>query len=196
MLIEDQTSILKLIPFYKNEKQLIKKAISGHSGAQETLYKKYASKMLGVCRQYIRDVHFAEDVMVEGFVKMFKNLESFRFEGSFEGWLRRIMIRESISYLRKQQFVVYDDELYESHQDTGISQTTDLDTEHIQQLIDALPQGYKMVFVLYTVEGYKHQEIADMLSITESTSKSQLFKARKILQEQLKKQNIIGYGNR
>lgn len=196
MLIEDQTSILKLIPFYTNEKQLIKKAISGQSSAQEILYKKYASKMLGVCRQYIKDVHFAEDVMVHGFVKMFQNLESFRFEGSFEGWLRRIMIRESISYLRKQQFVVYDDELYENHQDTGISQSTDLDTEHIQQLIDALPQGYKMVFVLYTVEGYKHQEIADMLSITESTSKSQLFKARKILQEQLKKQNIIGYGNR
>jgi RNA polymerase sigma-70 factor (ECF subfamily) len=71
-----------------------------------------------------------------------------------------------------------------------------LDTEHIQRLIDALPQGYKMVFVLYTIEGYKHQEIAKMLDITESTSKSQLFKARKMLQEQLQEQNIIGYGTR
>ena len=152
--------------------------------------------MLGVCRQYIKDVHFAEDVMVQGFLKMFTKLETFKFEGSFEGWLRRIMIRESISYLRKQQFVVYDDEIYEKNQSEEISQSTDLDTEHIQQLIDELPQGYKMVFVLYTVEGYKHQEIADMLSITESTSKTQLLKARRLLQDQLRQQNIIGYGNR
>ncbi|SEM11750.1 RNA polymerase sigma-70 factor, ECF subfamily [Maribacter orientalis] len=152
--------------------------------------------MLSVCRQYIKDIHFAEDVMVQGFLKMFNKLDTFKFEGSFEGWLRRIMIRESISYLRKQQFVVYDDEVYEKNQSEEISQSTDLDTEHIQQLIDALPQGYKMVFVLYTVEGYKHKEIAEMLSITESTSKTQLLKARKLLQGQLRKQNSIGYGNR
>ncbi|SDR87103.1 RNA polymerase sigma-70 factor, ECF subfamily [Maribacter dokdonensis] len=196
MLIEDQTNILKIIPFYKNESQLIKKASSGNRDAQERLYKKHAPKMLSVCRQYIKDVHFAEDVMVQGFLKMFNKLDAFKFEGSFEGWLRRIMIRESISYLRKQQFVVYDDEVYEKNQSEEISQSTDLDTEHIQQLIDKLPQGYKMVFVLYTVDGYKHKEIAEMLSITESTSKTQLLKARKLLQDQLRQQNIIGYGNR
>ncbi|TDS10901.1 RNA polymerase sigma-70 factor (ECF subfamily) [Maribacter caenipelagi] len=196
MLIEDQTNILKIIPFYKNEKQLIKKATSGNRDAQERLYKKHAPKMLSVCRQYIKDIHFAEDVMVQGFLKMFNKLDTFKFEGSFEGWLRRIMIRESISYLRKQQFVVYDDEVYEKNQSEEVSQSTDLDTEHIQQLIDALPQGYKMVFVLCTVEGYKHKEIAEMLSITESTSKTQLLKARKLLQDQLRQQNIIGYGNR
>lgn len=196
MLIEDQTNILKIIPFYKNESQLIKKASSGNRDAQERLYKKHAPKMLSVCRQYIKDVHFAEDVMVQGFLKMFNKLDTFKFEGSFEGWLRRIMVRESISYLRKQQFVVYDDEVYEKNQSEEISQSTDLDTEHIQQLIDKLPQGYKMVFVLYTVDGYKHKEIAEMLSITESTSKTQLLKARKLLQDQLRQQNIIGYGNR
>ena len=196
MLIEDQTNILKIIPFYKNESQLIKKASSGNRDAQERLYKKHAPKMLSVCRQYIKDVHFAEDVMVQGFLKMFNKLDTFKFEGSFEGWLRRIMIRESISYLRQQQFVVYDDEVYEKNQSEEISQSTDLDTEHIQQLIDKLPQGYKMVFVLYTVDGYKHKEIAEMLSITESTSKTQLLKARKLLQDQLRQQNIIGYGNR
>lgn len=152
--------------------------------------------MLGVCRQYIKDVHFAEDAMVQGFLKMFTKLDTFKFEGSFEGWLRKIMVRESISYLRKRQFVVFDDEVYEKNQNHGISQHMDLDTEYIQQLIDGLPQGYKMVFVLYTVEGYKHQEIADMLSITESTSKSQLFKARKLLQDQLSSKNNKGYGNR
>lgn len=187
---------MKIIPFYRNEKQLIKKAIDGIPDAQQRLYTTHAPKMLSVCRQYIKDVHFAEDVMVNGFLKVFTHLGSFKFQGSFEGWVRRIMIRESISYLRKQQFVVYDDEVYEKHEHQTNLQTTDLDTEHIQLLIDALPQGYKMVFVLYTVEGYKHQEIAEMLSITESTSKSQLFKARKILQEKLQQQNIIGYGNR
>lgn len=187
---------MKIIPFYKNEKQLIKKAVSGNRDAQERLYKKHAPKMLGVCRQYIKDVHFAEDVMVKGFLKMFTKLDTFKFEGSFEGWLRKIMIRESISYLRKQQFVVYDDEVYEKNQTQDVSQHTDMDTEHIQQLIDGLPQGYKMVFVLYTIEGYKHQEIAEMLSIAESTSKTQLLKARRLLQDQLRKQNIVGYGNR
>ena len=196
MLIEDQTNILKIIPFYKNESQLIKKASSGNRDAQERLYKKHAPKMLSVCRQYIKDVHFAEDVRVQGVLKVFNKLDTFKFEGSFEGWLRRIMNRESISYLRKQQFVVYDDEVYEKNQSEEISQSTDLDTEYIQQLIDKLPQGYKMVFVLYTVDGYKHKEIAEMLSITESTSKTQLLKARKLLQDQLRQQNIIGYGNR
>jgi RNA polymerase sigma factor (sigma-70 family) len=187
---------VKIIPFYKNEKQLIKKAIAGNADAQQRLYTKHAPKMLGVCRQYITDVHFSEDVMVQGFLKVFTHLHTFKFQGSFEGWIRRIMIRESISYLRKQQFVVYDDTVYEKHEHHTNIQTTDLDTEHIQQLIDALPQGYKMVFVLYTVEGYKHQEIAKMLDITESTSKTQLLKGRRLLQEQLKKQNIIGYGTR
>lgn len=152
--------------------------------------------MLGVCRQYVKDLHFAEDVMIGGFLKVFKNLGSFGFKGSFEGWIRKIMIRESISYIRKQQFVVYDDELYERNELGNNTISTDMDVEHIQMLIDALPEGYKMVFVLYVVEGYKHQEIAELLQITESTSKSQLFKARKMLQEQLKHQNIIGYGSR
>lgn len=196
IVIEDQTKTVKIIPFYKNEKQLIKKAIAGNPDAQQRLYTKHAPKMLSVCRQYIKDIHFAEDVMVQGFLKMFTKLGTFKFEGSFEGWVRTIMVRESISYLRKQQFVVYDDEVYGKNQSQAVSQDLDVDTEHIQQLIDALPQGYKMVFVLYTIEGYKHQEIADMLSITESTSKSQLFKARKILQEKLELKHIIGYGNR
>lgn len=187
---------MKIITFYKNEKQLLKKAIDGNADAQQRLYTTHAPKMLSVCRQYIKDAHFAEDVMVQGFLKIFTQLHTFKFEGSFEGWVRRIMIRESISYLRKQQFVVYDDEVFEKYEQQSNLQTSDLDTEHIQQLIDGLPQGYKMVFVLYTVEGYKHKEIAELLDISESTSKTQLLKGRKLLQKQLKKQNIIGYGTR
>lgn len=150
--------------------------------------------MLGVCRRYIKDIQFAEDVMVKGFVKVFKNLNAFRYEGSFEGWVRKIMVRESISHLRKQHFVVYDDSLFKQASLQVIHSSSEFDVEYIQRLIDALPEGYRTVFVLYAVEGYKHQDIAKVLNITESTSKSQLYKARKWLQERLKEQNIVGYG--
>ncbi|OQD43870.1 RNA polymerase sigma factor [Croceivirga radicis] len=178
---------MKIIPFYTNEKLLIKKAQKGNRDAQQAIYDQFAPKMLSVCRQYIKDAHFAEDVMVTAFVKVFKGLQSFEFKGSFEGWVRRIMVRESITYLRKKQFVVYDDEVFEKQQPSYHS-STELDVEYVQQLIDALPEGYKMVFVLYAVEGYKHQEIAELLDITVGTSKSQLSKARKQLQENLKLQ--------
>lgn len=141
--------------------------------------------MLGVCRQYIKDLHFAEDVMVGGFVKVFKYLGTFKHEGSFEGWIRKIMVRECITFLRKSQPIVFDDEVYDQAHKNRAVPISELDVEQIQSLIDALPEGYKMVFVLYAVEGYKHREIAEMLWISESTSKSQLHKARKILQEQL-----------
>ena len=150
--------------------------------------------MLGVCRRYIGDLQFAEDVMVGGFVKVFKNLHAFRSQGSFEGWIRRIMVRESISYLRKKQFVVYDETLFEKVSPSGVRDATEFDVEHIQILIDGLPEGYRTVFVLHAIEGYKHQEIAEMLDISESTSKTQYFKARKWLQQKFKEQNIVVYG--
>lgn len=177
---------MKVISFYSNEKQLIKKAAANDPKAQRMIYEKFAPKMLSVCRQYIKDVHYAEDVMVDGFVKVFKRLSNFEHRGSFEGWIRKIMIRESISFLRKRQFVVFDDEVLDIHQEKTVLDSSVMDVEHIQTMIDALPEGYKMVFVLYAVEGYKHQEIAEMLEISEGTSKSQLFKARKMLQENLK----------
>ncbi|MEH6681382.1 MAG: RNA polymerase sigma factor [Sediminicola sp.] len=177
---------MKIITFYNNEKLLIKKAASGNLEAQRWLYDKNAPKMLGVCRQYVKDLQFAEDVMVKGFLKVFTHLDSFRHEGSFEGWIRKIMVRECITHLRKQQLVIFDGERYENHGDYRISIDSHLDVEHIQLLIDSLPEGYKMVFGLYALEGYRHHEIAEMLGISESTSKSQLFKARRMLQEKLK----------
>ena len=141
--------------------------------------------MLGVCRQYIKDLHFAEDVMINGFVKVFNHLSSYRHKGSFEGWIRTIMVRESISYLRKRQFVVYDDEAVEVNGEVSTPDDGLLDVEYVQHLIDQLPEGYKAVFLLYTIEGYGHKEIAELLEISEGTSKSQLFKARKMLQENL-----------
>lgn len=177
---------VKVISFYSNEKQLIKKAVNGNQLAQRAIYERFSPKMLSVCRQYIKDIHFAEDVMVNGFVKVFKNLNAFENRGSFEGWIRKIMVRESITHLRKSQFVVYDDEAIDSNAQVNEAVFESFNTEHIQQLIDKLPEGYKMVFILYAVEGYKHIEIAEMLNISEGTSKSQLSKARKLLQRKLR----------
>jgi len=178
--------LLKVIQLYKNEAQLIKKAAKNHRDAQHTLYEMHAPKMLSVCRYYIKDVHQAEEVMLNGFFKVFTQLKSFKSEGSFEGWIRRIMIRESISFLRKKkrlEFSADDMEVYEKPvNDTNV----EFEVDDIQQLIDKLPEGYRMVFNMYAIEGYKHSEIAKMLSIGESTSKSQLFKARKLLQQQIK----------
>lgn len=141
--------------------------------------------MLGVCRQYIKDLHFAEDVMINGFVKVFNHLNSYQHKGSFEGWIRTIMVRESISYLRKRQFVVYDDDAVEVNGEVSSGNDNLLDVEYVQYLIDELPEGYKAVFLLYAIEGYGHKEIAELLEISVGTSKSQLFKARKMLQENL-----------
>ena len=175
---------------------MLKRAIAGNREAQRSIYEKFAPKMLSVCRQYIKDIHFAEDVMINGFVKVFKHLEKFEHRGSFEGWVRKIMVRESISYLRKIQFVVFDDEIIENKERVLEETESAIDVEQVQQLIDALPEGYKMVFVLYAVEGFKHYEIAKMLKINQGTSKSQLFKARKMLQENLKLKGITKVASR
>lgn len=151
--------------------------------------------MLSVCRQYIRDLHYAEEVMMSGFLKVFLNLDRFKFEGSFEGWIRRIMINESISFLRKEKQLFFTEEIMNYNEASWNNINTDVEVEEIQELIDSLPEGYKMVFVLYAVEGYKHKEIAKMLDISESTSKTQLFKARKLLQQKVNLQNKISNGS-
>ncbi len=133
--------------------------------------------------------------MLNGFLKVFTNLKQFKSEGSFEGWIRRIMIRESISFLRqdKQLFFTEDTHPYTEIEDSTSQQ---YDVAYLQKMIDNLPDGYKMVFVMYAIEGYKHSEIAKELNITEGTSKSQLFKARQLLQTQINNQNTKEYGSK
>ena len=143
--------------------------------------------MLAVCRRYIRDVHFAEDVMIEGFVKVFQHLNGFRYEGSFEGWVRRIMVREAIDFLRKRQFVVFEEELPEP-QNRYEEPSDILLVEQLEKWVEALPPGCRTVFYLYAIEGYTHAEIANMLDISENTSKTQLHKARKNLQKRINHQ--------
>ncbi|MNX16581.1 ECF RNA polymerase sigma factor SigE [compost metagenome] len=182
---------MKIIQLHQEETKIIKLAVENNRQAQQQIYSKFSSKMLSVCRQYIRDIQLAEDVMITAFMKVFTNLKNFEHKGSFEGWIRRIMVNECISYLRVQKKVKFaEDEFFVEESFNEIdSQFT---VEQIQYLIDALPDGYKMVFNLYAIEGYKHNEIAKMLGINEGTSKSQLSHARKMLQTQitiLKKQD-------
>ena len=132
--------------------------------------------------------------MLTGFFKVFTHLQDFKNEGSFEGWIRRIMIRESISFLRVHKQMEFREEAIEDDRQSFDGFQEVVDAEHIQQLIDSLPEGYRIVFVMYAIEGYKHQEIASVLNITIGTSKSQLFKARRMLQEKLELQNNTGYG--
>ncbi|WET04438.1 RNA polymerase sigma factor [Flavobacterium johnsoniae] len=182
---------MKIIQLHQEETKIIKLAVENNRQAQQQIYSKFSSKMLSVCRQYIKDIQLAEDVMITAFMKVFTNLKNFEHKGSFEGWIRRIMVNECISYLRVQKKVKFaEDEFFVEESFNEIdSQFT---VEQIQYLIDALPDGYKMVFNLYAIEGYKHNEIAKMLGINEGTSKSQLSHARKMLQTQitiLKKQD-------
>lgn len=149
--------------------------------------------MLSVCRTYIKDLHHAEDLMITAFMKVFANLKKFEYKGSFEGWIRRIMVNECISYIRAQKKVSFLEE--ENYQEDSFNNIeSNLNVDDIQALIDALPDGYKMIFNLYAIEGYKHQEIATMLGINEGTSKSQLCHARKMLKEQVLKLKNYSHG--
>lgn len=185
---------LKVIQLHKNETQLIKKAAQNNREAQHVLYELHASKMLSVCRYYIKDVQHAEEAMLNGFFKVFTKLKDYKFQGSFEGWIRRIMVREAISFLRQKKHIEFPEDTVEQYNQETNNIKTKMDVADLQQLIDGLPEGYRMVFVMYAIEGYKHAEIAELLQISEGTSKSQLFKARKLLQDQLKKLNNISYG--
>lgn len=183
---------MKVLYLNQEENEIIRLAIENNRVAQQRIYAKFSPKMLSVCRQYIKDIHQAEDMMITAFMKVFVNLKNFEQKGSFEGWIRRIMVNECISHIRVQKKVSFmeDENFFEGSFNNIESQFS---VEDIQFLIDNLPDGYRMIFNLYAVEGYKHQEIASMLGINEGTSKSQLSHARKILKEQIIK--LKNYSN-
>ena len=183
---------MKVINLHQEEHEIIKLAIDNNRQAQQMIYSRFAPKMLSVCRQYIKDLHHAEDLMITAFMKVFVNLKNFEHKGSFEGWIRRIIINECISYIRAKKKVSFlEDEYY--HEESFNDVESNFSVDDIQFLIDSLPEGYRMIFNLYAIEGYKHQEIADMLGISEGTSKSQLYHARKMLKEQILK--LKNYSN-
>ena len=179
----------------EDEKILIKQCIDGNSTSQELLYRRFASKMLGVCMRYSNSRMEAEDILQEGFIKIFNNLSKFQFSGSLEGWIRRIMVNTALSYYKANikyiQSIEYDSACCEEISKSDILDS--INTEELLKLIQTMPEGYKMVFNMFAIEGYSHKEISDLMGISENTSKSQLSRARVYLQERIKKLMSVSY---
>ena len=155
---------------------------------QEELYRRFAPKMYAVCLRYAGNAEEAEDILQEGFIKIFKKLDSFRSEGSFEGWIRRIFVNTAIEHFRRKRYLQPVTEKEENTiEGKYISILDELAEQDILSLVQQLSPGYRTVFNMYVVEGYTHKEIADLLGISEGTSKSQLSRAKVILQEMVKK---------
>lgn len=171
--------------------QLLERCRLGDKKAQRALVKRFAQPMYLHCYRYLKDKSDSEEALSDGFVKVFQHLSgfSYRDEPSFEGWIRRIMVNESLGFLRKRKKLFYADE--QEYEDIADPLTIDkeLAAEDIYLLILSLPLKYRTVFNLYAIEGYSHQEIARLLEITESTSRSQLTRARRMLKDLMVKTN-------
>jgi RNA polymerase sigma factor (sigma-70 family) len=176
------------------EKEAIEKVKKQDPTAQRWLYDRYAPLFLAVCRRYVSNLQDAEDIMIEGFYKIFTRLDQYNGKGSFEGWMRRVMVNEALMYLRKKHAltmsVEFDNRLHGSAAQENIVDA--MAADDILKLLDQLPTGYRTVFNLYVLEGFKHREIADILDISINTSKSQLIQAKKRLREALIAQNYPG----
>jgi len=172
----------------RDEAHLIDDCKNGVAAAQKYLYESYARKMMGVCMRYITNYETARDLMHDGFIKVFTRIDTFSHEGSFEGWMRRIFATTALEYLRKNDVLKasYDiDTSFDIQQDDE-SAVERISAEELREMIAALPAGFKAVFNLYAIEGYSHKEIGEMLNIAESTSRSQVTRARAILQQRIK----------
>ena len=166
------------------EELLVDRLKKNDALAQKELYQQSSKKMLSVCRSYIEDMHYAEDCMINGFCKVFNHIQKFENKGSFEGWIRRIMVNECLTFLRSNKTLIYVD-------DTRVANYDEVDDEvdnewldfNVQDVLDQLSEPYRLVFNLHILEDYSHQEIADLLNISVSTSKTQLFRAKAKLKE-------------
>ncbi len=171
------------------EHDIIKGCIAGKREFQKKLYETFSGKMLFVCFRYCKNREEAEDVLQEGFIKVFKHINTFKFEGSFEGWVRRIMVNTAIEHIRKNKHThAFDDvENMVESPESELDITGKLNEKELLKMVHMLPDGYRAVFNLYAIEGYSHKEIADLLGIAEGTSKSQLSKAKVFLKTLLHK---------
>lgn len=172
--------------------KLVKQNLKAKPGAQRELYEHFAQQMLGVCFRYTKSISDAEDILQEGFVKVFRYLHQYKFEGELGAWIRKIMVNTALNYLKKNKKYQYDlsfDEL-PMHPVSADDPQVTLQTKELAELIRQLPTGFQTIFNLHAVEGYSHVEIAAMLGITDGTSRSQYARARTLLIEWLKKTSI------
>ena len=170
-----------------DEAALITECVKGNARAQKVLFERFAGKMMGVCLRYCRNIEQAEDVLQEGFIKIFSKLEFFKQEGSLEGWIRRIMVNTALDQIRKEKKNIGDIGLDDvAFKIEGTERVLEqLAASDLMLLIQSMPHGYKIVFNMFAIEGYSHKEIALTLDISENTSKSQYSRARAYLRERI-----------
>lgn len=170
----------------EQERSIVQGCLKGDKTFQKLLYNQYSQKMYSVCLRYSQGQDQAKDFLQEGFIRVFQNLASFKGEGSFEGWIRRIMVNGCLEALRKPENKIFHEDVNDVESELSYSpEMRKMDVQFVLKKIQELAPGYRAVFNLFIIEGYQHQEIAEMLGISESTSKSQLSRARKIVQEML-----------
>ena len=174
------------------EEALIEACKKEDRRAQKLLYDRYSPVMVGVCRRYVKGREDAEDVLVEAFFKVLTNIRQFKGNGSFEGWIRRIVVNEALMFLRRKHNFKMTVEISNIEVKATAKVVDELAAQDILNLLDQLPTGYRTIFNLYVLEGYKHREIAEMLGISINTSKSQLILAKKRLQQLLGKSGYPG----
>lgn len=185
------TALSKKRDWISEEEQIIEGCIAGDRKIQKLLYDRYSPTMLGICLRYSKSQHEAEDIMQEGFIKVFINIETFRQQGSFEGWIKRIMVNTALNHYHKNRKNLHQniDDIRENKilDDYEPEQKVPFTQMEMLTAIRSLPEGYSMIFNLYVFEKFKHREIAEQLNISVNTSKSQLSKARTYLQKSLVK---------
>jgi RNA polymerase sigma factor (sigma-70 family) len=174
-------------PGNNDDRKLVEKCIKGNSLAQKELFQKYYALMMGICLRYAANRYEAKEILQDGYIKIFNSLPDFKFEGSLEGWLRRIMVNTAIDRYRKRISEPVTIEISENVQYREEYVMEKLDREDLLKAIQQLPFGYRTVFNMFVLEGFSHKDIAEKLGITEGTSKSQLAKAKETLKEILKK---------
>lgn len=166
--------------------ELIEACLKENPSAQKLLYDKYSSKLYGICLRYCKNEEEAQDILQDSFIKIFTKLHTYQFTGSFEGWLKRIATNTSIEYYRKKIDTGDVDEIVFNPY-LSVDSDKGLEVEELLKMIQELPEGYRMIFNMYAIDGFNHGEIAKKLGISEGTSKSQLSRARAYLQKKFKK---------
>ncbi len=173
--------------------QLIESCRKGDRASQKAIYDRLASRMFPICIRYAGDRESAQDILQDGFITLFTKLEDFKGDGSFEGWARRIFVTTALMYLRKKDVLKMSDELELARglKAETVTQTQNLGYKELMELIMTLPPGFRTVFNLYALEGYSHKEIGEMLGISETTSRTQLSRARIWLQNKIKERENV-----
>jgi RNA polymerase sigma-70 factor (ECF subfamily) len=172
---------------HTNERELVENCVKGVKSAQEAFYLQFSGVLFAICLRYSADNEMAQDMFQDSMIKIFQKLRDFRFEGSLEGWLKRVCVNHCLDSLKRSK-AKFNESIDDAHSNIESEFKTDsqIQMNQLMALLQKLPVGYRTVFNLYAIEGYTHNEIGVLLGISESTSKTQLFKARKWLQQYLK----------